>query len=77
MTDGDAPKLSLEEALRKLAKSRTVAGKGERWRSSGVRVAHRINGNEEFQEQPAAELAWGLMALIVFSLIDWFATKSL
>jgi len=42
-----------------------------------VRLAHRTDGNAEFEEPRSDALKWGITALIVFSLIDWFAVKLL
>jgi hypothetical protein len=71
MTD----KLDHEEALRELARlSRRAAVKRDRVPTS-VWSAHQANGNEEFHEQPSAELACCVGALIALALIDWFALK--
>jgi hypothetical protein len=71
MTD----KFGLEEALRKLARSRRAAVKRERNQRSVVKSAHRVNANEEFHEPPSADLAWCGGILIVLALIDWFAVR--
>jgi hypothetical protein len=72
-----ARKLGVEEALRELARSRSVAVKSEYERPSGARPAHRTDGNAEFEEPPGDGLKWGIAALIAFALIDWFAVKLL
>ena len=68
-------KLGLEEALRKLARSRRAAVKRERNQRTVVKSAHRANANEEFNEPPSAGLAWSVAILIALALIDWFAVK--
>ena len=68
-------KLGLEEALRKLARSRRAAVKRERNQRSAVKSAHRANANEEFNEPPSAGLAWSVAILIALALIDWFAVR--
>jgi hypothetical protein len=72
-----ARKLGVEQALRELARSRTVAVKSGSERSSAVRPAYRTDGNAEFEEPPGDGLKWGIAALIAFALIDWFAVKLL
>jgi hypothetical protein len=73
MTD----KLSLDEALTKLARSRRAIVKRDRNDHFRVRSAHRADANEEFQEQPSADTAWFVGALIALTLIDWFAVSCL
>jgi len=69
MTD----KISLEEALKKLARSRPVAVKrDDRFK---VKPAHRTDANDEFHEQPSADLAWCIGAVAALTLIDWFAVR--
>ena len=72
-----ARKLGVEEALQELARSRTVAVKSKSERPFAVRLAHQTDGNAEFEEPPGDGLQWGITALIVFALIDWFAVKLL
>jgi hypothetical protein len=68
-------KLGLEEALRKLARSRRAGVKRVRNQRSEVKSAHRANANEEFHEPPPADLAWSVTILIVLVLADWFAVR--
>jgi hypothetical protein len=69
-------KLSLEEALSKLARSRHAAVERARSVRSKVRSAHRTNANEEFSEPPSADLALCVVGiLIALTLIDWFAVR--
>jgi hypothetical protein len=72
-----ARELGVDEALRELARSRTVAVKSKSERPSAVRPAYRTDGNAEFRESPREGLEWGIAALIAFALIDWFAVKLL
>jgi hypothetical protein len=72
-----ARELDVEEALKELARSRTVAVKSEYERPSGARTAYRTEGNAEFGEPPRDGLKWGIAALIAFALIDWVAVKLL
>jgi hypothetical protein len=66
-------KLSLQEALKKLAGSRRAVVKRDRNDRFKVRSAHRTDANVEFHEQPSAEMAWFVGALAALALIDWFA----
>lgn len=70
-------KLGLEEALRKLARSRRAAVKRDRNDRFKVSSAHRADANEEFREPPSADLAWGVGIAIALALIDWFAVRYL
>jgi hypothetical protein len=77
MSDRATRKLGVEEALEELARSRTVAVKSESERPFAVRLAYRSDGNAEYEEPRSDGLRWGIAALIVFALIDWFAVKLL
>lgn len=68
-------KLSLEEALRKLARSRRATVERARSERSKVRSAHRASANEEFDEPPSADAALCVGILVVLALIDWFAVR--
>jgi hypothetical protein len=72
-----ARKLGVEEALRELARSRTVAVQSESEKPFAVRPAYRTDGNAEFEEPPGDGLKWGIAALIALALIDWFSVKLL
>lgn len=71
MTD----KLSLEAALKKLARSRPAAVKRDRIDRFKVVPAHRADANDEFHEQPSAHLAWHIGAAAALTLIAWFAMR--
>jgi hypothetical protein len=71
MTD----KLSLQEALKKLAGSRQAVVKRDRDDHFTVRPAHRADANDEFHEQPPADMAWFVGVLAALTLIDWFAVR--
>jgi hypothetical protein len=71
MTD----KLGLEEALKKLARSRRGPGKLYGKEGSKVPPAHQANANEEFSELPSADTALCVGILIVLALIDFFAVR--
>jgi hypothetical protein len=68
-------KLSLQEALKKLARYRHAVVKRDRNDRFKVRPAHRADANDEFYEQPSADMAWFVGALAALTLISWFAVK--
>jgi hypothetical protein len=64
-------------SAKRIGETRTVAVKSEYERPFAVRPAYRTDGNAEFGEPPGDGLKWGIIALIAFALIDWFAVKLL
>ena len=67
--------LSLEKALKRLARSRhTVVKRGLKDRAK-ARPAHRTNANEEFSESRSANTALCFGILIVLAVIDFFVLK--
>jgi hypothetical protein len=68
-------KLGLEEALRKLARSRRIPVSPDRSGGVKVRPAHRSNANEEFSDPPSADTALCVSILIILALIDFVAFR--
>jgi hypothetical protein len=65
-------KLGLEEALRKLARSRRMKVNQEHVE---VRPAHRANANEEFSEPLSVNTLLCVGILVALALIDFVASK--
>ena len=68
-------KLGLEEALKKVARSRRVTVNQHRAERSTVRPAQRGNANEEFSEPPSADTVLCVVILIALAVISFFALK--
>ena len=68
-------RLSLEEALRKLARSRRIVAKQDHGNGAKVQPARSDDVNAEFGEAPTADTALCIVFLAALALIDFFALK--